>query len=230
MSHKSKTPTILYAPQRKFFPDPQQSMDDGLVAMADQMSVDILLEAYSFGIFPWPHEFMPVLWFSPDPRGVIDFSDLKINRTTRKFLNKTNFKVTFNQNFSQVIRECAKVPRREQDGTWIIPEIISAYEQFHEAGYAHSVECWDGNELVGGLYGVYVAGIFAGESMFFKKDNASKLCLLKLIEHLKSQGHTWIDVQMVTDNVKALGGKYISRNEYFQRLEQSKKIAKPIRL
>ena len=228
MSHKKNQPPVLFAPERKFFSDPRQAPEDGLVAMADRLGVETLLEAYSFGIFPWPHDLMPVLWFSPDPRGVLDFKDFKINRTTQKFLNKTSFHVSFNKAFGEVIRGCSSVPRPGQDGTWINSDIIKAYERFYEAGYVHSIECWDGKELVGGMYGVYVAGVFAGESMFFKKDNASKFCFIHLVKKLKEQGHTWMDVQMVTENVEQLGGKYISREEYLARIEDSKKKAQPI--
>ena len=198
------------------------------MAMGDELNFETLLEAYSFGIFPWPHPELPCLWFCPDQRGVIDFEELHISRSLQKFMRKTNFKVTFNQVFSDVMVECADVPRAGQSGTWITPAILKAYEEFHRRGYAHSVECWSGDKLVGGLYGVYVAGVFSGESMFFKESNASKFCLLKLIERLKENGLTWMDIQMVTPVTESLGGKYITKKQYLLRVEQSKLKAKKL--
>lgn len=160
-----------------------------------------------------------MLWFCPDQRGIIDFADVKINRSLKKFLAKTNFTVTFNQAFEEVILECSRVPRPGQAGTWITPPIIKAYQQFHQAGYAHSVEVWQGANLVGGLYGVSVGALFAGESMFFKKSNASKVALLGLMQELKRLGHTWLDIQMLTPVTESLGGKYITKKEFFERLK-----------
>ncbi len=216
----------FYALKRRFFPDPSAPTMDGIVAMGDELGVDTLFEAYSFGIFPWPHPEMLCLWFCTDERGIIDFEELHISRSLQKFMRKTDFHVTFNQAFSQVMGECAKVPRPDQPGTWITPPMLRAYKEFHERGYAHSVECWQGDELVGGLYGVYIAGVFSGESMFFKKSNASKFCLLKLIEKLKENDLNWMDIQMVTPVTASLGGKYISKSLYLARVEKSKMKAK----
>ena len=219
----------LFSRHRKLFSDPEQAPDDGLVAMGDEMSVDILLEAYSFGIFPWPHDEAPVLWFSPNPRGVLDFDAFRISRSFQKFLRQTDFKITFNKNFPEVINACCHQRRPGQSGSWITSHLLKHYLEFHKAGYAHSVECWSSEgELVGGLYGVYVAGVFSGESMFFKRSNASKLCLYRLIEFLKEQGLSWMDIQMVTDNLEQLGGKYVSRKEFLKRLEAAKERAKPL--
>lgn len=223
-----KTP--IFVSKRKYFPDPALPTLDGIVAMGDDISVDILLEAYSFGIFPWPHPKLPCLWFCPDERGVLDFSDLHISRSLQKFMRKTEFQVTFDQDFKSVVEECSLVPRSGQTGTWITPPIMRAYQKFFSAGYAHSVECWHEGRLVGGLYGVYVGGVFSGESMFFKESQASKFCLLKLIEKLQTQGLTWMDIQMVTPVTAALGGRYISKSEYLERLEKAKRTAKPIQI
>ncbi len=220
----------LFVEKRKIFPDPGKPTLDGIVAMGEEWKVETLLEAYSFGIFPWPHAEMPCLWFCPDKRGVIDFKELRVNRSLAKFLRKTPFAITFNQNFSAVITECAKVERAGQTGTWITPQILKAYEEFHRQGYVHSVECWHGERLVGGLYGVYVAGVFSGESMFFKESNASKLCLMKIIEALQTHGLTWMDIQMVTDVTEQLGGKYIGKRDFLNRLEEAKKVAKALEL
>lgn len=220
----------LFVDRRRIFPDPAKPTIDGIVAMGEEWTVATLFEAYSFGIFPWPHADLPCLWFCPDKRGVLDFSNLKINRSLAKFLRKTDFRVTFNQNFREVIIECSRLPRPGQDGTWITPQIQNAYEEFHKAGYAHSVECWHGDRLVGGLYGVYVAGVFSGESMFFKESNASKFCLLKLIDRLRVHGLTWLDIQMVTSVTEQLGGGYITKSDFLHRLEQAKHVAKPLEL
>jgi leucyl/phenylalanyl-tRNA--protein transferase len=218
----SVKPKILYAEKRRFFPDPLAPTMDGIVAMGDELNPQTLLEAYSFGIFPWPHPEMPCLWFCPDKRGILDFSELHINHSLQKFMKRSMLTVTFNKCFLEVMQECAKAPRAGQSGTWITPPILKAYEQFHHQGYAHSVECWDGESLVGGLYGVFVGGVFSGESMFYKKSNASKLAFLAIIEKLRSCGLTWMDIQMITPVTEVLGGKYIDKKEFLQRLKKSK--------
>lgn len=220
----------LFVKQRRYLPDPTFTMEDGLLAFGDELTVEILLEAYSFGVFPWPHEDMPVLWFSPPERGVLDFKDLHVSKSLKKFMKQTKWEIKFNTDFAQVISRCKKSIRRNQTGTWITPMLERAYNEFHKAGYAHSIECWDKNKLVGGLYGVYVGGVFSGESMFFDKDNASKYCLLKLIEKLKENNLTWMDIQMVTPNLEAFGGKYIQRAEFLERLNESQKVARPLKL
>lgn len=251
----------LYQQKRRVFPDPAVESIDGIVAMGDQLNVSTLFEAYSFGIFPWPHPDLPTLWYSPDPRGVLDFSDLHVGRSLRKFLKDAPFEVTFNTCFLDVMKRCSEVPRPGQEGTWINAGLLRSYEEFHKAGYAHSIEVWsrpvdedsadngrgDGGDrkegtaplsdqgtapkkLVGGLYGVYIAGVFSGESMFFSESNASKFALLSTIEMLKNHGLTWMDIQMVTPITEALGGKYISRQEFLNRLELSKLTAKPLKI
>ncbi|MCB0408054.1 MAG: leucyl/phenylalanyl-tRNA--protein transferase [Bdellovibrionales bacterium] len=209
--------------------DPRSALADGLVAVDDTVTVERLFEAYSFGIFPWPQEGFPTLWFSPPERGILEFNKYKISKSFKKFLNKNTFQVTFNQCFKDVILECRKADRPDQTGTWITEKILNSYIEFHQQGYAHSVEAWsDDGELVGGLYGVYVGGVFCGESMFYKHANASKLCLHLLIEKLKLNGKSWMDVQMVTPLLQSLGAEYISRDKYLLRLETEKKTAKPI--
>lgn len=204
--------------RRRFFPDPMGPTLDGIVTMGAPLSLITLIEAYSFGIFPWPHPELPLLWFSPDERGVIDFKDLKVPKSFRKFLNKNPFTISINQAFASVVEECADTPRPGQSGTWITEQILDAYKEFHHAGYAHSLEVWEGNDLVGGIYGVLIGGVFAGESMFFKRSNASKVALYSLIEHLKTLGHTWMDIQMLTPVTESFGGKYIFKKEYYERI------------
>ena len=219
-----------FAVERVFFPDPRVALRDGLVLVSDELSVSTLLEAYSFGIFPWPQEDLPVLWFSPDPRGILDFKDFHCSRSFKKFLKKTQLQITFDVAFEQVVQECSQVPRPNQSGTWITSEILKTYGEFHRAGYAHSVECWDGDLLVGGLYGVLVGGVFAGESMFYKSDGASKFCFYSLVEKLKSMGMEWMDLQMITPVTEQFGGRYISRSEFLNRLEVSKKNFKNLEI
>jgi leucyl/phenylalanyl-tRNA---protein transferase len=218
----------LFVDKRKYFPDPALPTLDGIVAMGDDLNVETLLEAYSFGIFPWPYPDLPCLWFCPDERGVIDFRELHISKSLEKFRRKTEMKITFNKNFTEVMQECSTVPRPGQSGTWITPPILKVYEEFHKQGYAHSVECWLNEKLVGGLYGVYVAGVFSGESMFYKESNASKLCLVTLIEKLREQGLTWMDIQMVTPVTDALGGKLVTKKEFLRRHNEAKLKCKPI--
>lgn len=206
------------------FPHPLMAGEDGVLDISDDLSVERLLEAYSFGIFPWPHDGYPTLWFSPAKRGVLDFADLHIPKSLRKFLRHSPFSVTRDCDFAAVIRECAQA----RDPTWITPKIIRAYENFHTADYAHSVEVWREGRLVGGLYGVYVAGVFSAESMFFRETNASKVALLHLIDFLGTQGLKWMDIQMVTSVLKQLGGREISREEFFIRLMNVRETASAI--
>lgn len=218
----------LFAAERRTFPDPNLALSEGIVDMSDDLRVERLLEAYSFGIFPWPHEELPTLWYSPEERGVLDFADLHIPRSLEKFCARTTWKMTFNQAFEDVIAACALSPRPGQSGTWITSKLARAYVEFHKAGYAHSVEVWSGRDLVGGLYGVYAAGVFCGESMFYRRPNASKFALVRLIEFLRAQGLQWMDIQMVTPLLEQMGGKYIPRGDYLQRLELAKATAKEI--
>ncbi len=164
---KPKSPTCKK--EREIFPDPSLDFEEGLVAVSKDINPEMLFESYSFGVFPWPHEGYDNLWFCPERRGVLDFKEIHIPRSLNKFLKTNSFKVTCNSEFDSVIEECAKAKRKEQSGTWITDDILNAYKDFHTQGYAHSVECWDNNNLVGGMYGVFVNGYFSGESMFFKK-------------------------------------------------------------
>lgn len=217
----------LYTKERHYFPDPRLAEND-VVDVFDKINTDILLESYSFGIFPWPYAELPILWFCPKERGVLDFSELKIPTSLKKFYKNHPFEIRFNSAFAEVLERCANVPRPGQTGSWITKELREAYINFHKAGYAHSIEAWHKGRLVGGLYGVYVGGSFSGESMFFEEPNASKVCLLRLIEVLREQGLKWMDIQMVTDHTARFGGKLISRDEFLQRLEVVKPQAKAI--
>lgn len=218
----------LFAEELHSFPDPGLTLEEGILDISDDLSVERLLEAYSFGIFPWPHQDLPTLWYCPEKRGVLDFADFKIPQSLQKFLRKCDWTYTFDREFDSVLAACSEAKRPHQQGTWITKKLIRAYQDFHRAGYAHSLEVWEGAELIGGLYGVYVAGVFCGESMFFRKSNASKVALVRLIDFLQGQGISWIDIQMVTPLLGAMGGKYIPREKFLVRLEVAKRNAKKI--
>ena len=192
------------------FPDPRYARSD-IVAVGGDLRVETLRDAYRHGIFPWPHEGLPLPWFSPRRRAVILFEQLHVGRSTRKALKSTAYQFTFDRAFEDVIRACATSPRPGQDGTWIEPYIVDAYIGLHRAGDAHSVEVWEGEELAGGLYGVDAGGVFTGESMFHYRANTSKLALLFLIDHLRARGSTWLDCQVMTPHMEALGAREIAR-------------------
>ncbi len=199
------------------FPNPRRATPEGLVAYGGSIEPATLRAAYREGIFPWPQEGAPMLWFCPDPRGVLDFDDFHVPRSLVKFAKRSKWMFTINQAFREVMLACQSQSRPGQAGTWIVPEMVPAYEKLHQAGEALSLECWEDGVLIGGIYGVLLDGLFSGESMFFSRSNASKMCLWKVVEHLKTLGHTWMDIQMVTDVTAQMGGKYIAREEFLQR-------------
>jgi leucyl/phenylalanyl-tRNA--protein transferase len=209
------------------FPDPRYAPSD-VVAMGEDLRVATLREAYRKGIFPWPHDGLPLPWFSPRRRAVIVFNQLHVGRSLRKAQKRSGFTYTIDRDFRAVIRACSEAYRPEQEGTWIEPKIITAYTRFHEAGDAHSVEVWDGDELVGGLYGVDAGGVFTGESMFHRRSDASKLALLFLIEHLRARGAALVDCQVMTPHMEALGAREIPRGRFLDLLAEAQ--AKGIRL
>jgi leucyl/phenylalanyl-tRNA---protein transferase len=199
------------------FPDPRRARGD-IVAIGEDFSVETLRDAYCHGIFPWPHEGLPLPWFSPRRRTVIFFDELHVGRTLRKAMKRRDFTFTVDRDFGAVIRGCAGTPRPEQDGTWIDERIVAAYTRLHEAGDAHSVEVWRGDELAGGLYGVDAGGLFTGESMFFRESDASKLALLHLIDLLRARGATWLDCQVMTPHMEVLGAREITRAKFLDLL------------
>lgn len=194
---------------------------DGLLAVGGDLSTDRLVEAYTNGIFPWYNEDQPILWFSPDPRMVLFPKELHISKSMKQLLRKDQFEVTFNKDFDTVIYNCATVKRVEQDGTWITNDMQKAYKKMHILGYAISVEVWFDSELVGGLYGIWLADkkIFCGESMFSKVNNASKFGFIKLVEWLKQKEVNLIDCQVYTDHLASLGAREISRAEFLTFLK-----------
>jgi leucyl/phenylalanyl-tRNA---protein transferase len=201
------------------FPDPETADDEGLLALGGDLSVPRLLAAYDHGIFPWYDEGLPPLWWSPDPRAVMDPQSLHVSRSLRRELRRGRFAVTFDRDFCRVMRECG---RQRQGGTWILPEMLAAYTALHRAGHAHSFEVWEGDELVGGLYGVHRGGLFAAESMFHRVNDASKIALVVSVESLFRAGISLYDVQFSTPHLESLGAHAISRVHYLERLRAAR--------
>lgn len=195
------------------FPHPSQASPEGIVAVGGELSLELIQEAYANGIFPWPHDGLPLLWFSPDPRGILIFEKLHVPRSLKKEMKKNSYTFTVSQDFQGVIKACETADRGGQ-GTWITPEMRKAYIELFEKGGALSVECWEGPTLVGGIYGVLSKNYFSAESMFFVRSNCGKMCFVKLVEHLQCLGHTWMDVQMVTEVVGNFGAELIHREKF----------------
>lgn len=196
-----------------------------IVGFGGDLTVENLQNAYQKGIFPWPISGMPLPWFCPEKRAILEFADLHIPRSLGKERRKNHFTFTIDKAFRDLIKSCSAAKRPEQGGTWITAEFVEVYTELHKAGVAHSIEAWDENgALAGGLYGVDAGGVFCGESMFYKQPNASRLALLFLIDHLRTHGATWFDVQVMTPHMKALGAKEISRGEFLDRLKTTQKL------
>ncbi len=190
---------------------------NGLLAAGGDLSPERLIQAYRHGCFPWFQDGQPILWWSPDPRTVLFPDELHVSRSLEKCLRQQRYKVTFDQQFSQVIQACA-APRTYADGTWITTPMQAAYLQLHEQGIAHSVEVWRGEELVGGLYGLAMGQLFFGESMFSRADNASKVGFVTLVRQLQAWGFHLIDCQMPTQHLHSFGARPISRNAFAEHL------------
>lgn len=210
-----------------FFPPPAQAQPDGMLAVGGDLAVPRLLLAYSQGIFPWYHTGLPILWWSPPKRALLDPKTIHISRSMRKILHQGIFEVRFDTNFQQVIKACAQTPRKTETGTWIVPEMQKAYLALHESGYAHSVEVYAANRLVGGLYGISLGGCFFGESMFSIVSNASKVALLTLAQYVQKWDFDFIDCQMMNEHLAQFGTYEVPRETYLQRLAQS--LQKPTR-
>jgi leucyl/phenylalanyl-tRNA--protein transferase len=203
------------------FPPPEGAEDDGLLAIGGDLSVERLVLAYSMGIFPWYSDTYPILWWSPDPRLILIPAELKVSRSLRQTIRKGLYRVTTNVAFEEVIRNCATIPRKGEQGTWITEEMMAAYIRLHQAGYAHSVEAWDGDELAGGFYGVMMGKAFFGESMFAKKSDASKVAFATYAAALAEKGFELIDCQVTTDHMKRFGAKEIPRALFMQYLKDA---------
>lgn len=198
------------------------------MAIGDDLAVETLRDAYRHGIFPWPHENLPLPWFSPKRRAVIFFDELHVGRSLRRSQKRSAFTFTIDRHFRRVIEACSIVPRPGQDGTWIGAAMIEAYTRLHRAGDAHSVEVWDGDELIGGLYGIDAGGVFTGESMFHRRTGASKLALLFLIDRLRERGTTWLDCQVMTPHMEAIGAREITRGRYLDLLAEAQSRNLPL--
>lgn len=203
------------------FPPVEQANEDGLLAIGGELSVKRLLDAYNHGIFPWYDESQPLIWWSPDPRMVLFPEKLKVSKSMQQLLKKDEFQVSFDEDFEAVISSCAKIKRQGQRGTWITQEMKEAYIELHKLGVARSVEVWQNNKLVGGLYGIYLEEkkIFCGESMFALVSNASKIGFIKLVERLKTEGVKLIDCQVYTKHLESLGAEEIPRKEFIKFLK-----------
>ncbi len=200
------------------FPPLSHAEPEGLLAVGGDLSVERLLLAYSSGIFPWFNEGDPVLWWSPDPRFILEPAELKVSASLEKVIRQGRFRVTVNEAFADVMAGCADAKRKGASGTWITDDMLAAYVELHEAGYAHSVESWRENKLVGGLYGICLGRCFFGESMFHKAANASKVAFVTLVRGLEKQGFDLIDCQMPSGHLESLGARGIPRREFMDRL------------
>lgn len=209
---------VYHLPEDLVFPSPHLASKEGLLAIGGDLSVKRLLLAYSNGIFPWYSEGEPILWWSPDPRLVLYPKELRVSRSLRKIIRQKIFEIHMDRAFETVISECAEVRLENQEGTWIVADMVRAYCRLHEVGFAHSVEAWQGDVLAGGLYGVSIGKCFFGESMFTRVTNASKVALVALVEHLKPLNFAFIDCQITTGHLSRFGAREISRSQYLNEL------------
>ncbi|MEO8428952.1 MAG: leucyl/phenylalanyl-tRNA--protein transferase [Verrucomicrobiota bacterium] len=205
--------------ERLWFPNPRTAAATGpypgLVAIGGDLSVPRLLLAYRSGIFPWTDD--PITWWSPDPRAIFELDQFHVPRSLARVIRKGVFQITRDRAFRKVMEACA-APAPGRRSTWISPQFLEAYTRVHEEGHAHSVECWQGEKLAGGVYGLSIGGFFAGESMFHRVNDASKVALYFLVQHLRDRGFVLIDIQMVTPITRQLGAITISRDDYLRRL------------
>jgi len=207
------------------FPHPSKALSEpeGLLAAGADLSVSRLLDAYSQGIFPWFDEGDPLLWWSPNPRAILVPNEVYISRSMKKTIKQQHFNITINHAFEEVIEHCA-APRKQQADTWIGCDMMYAYIELHELGHAHSIEVWDKQYLVGGLYGVNIGGLFCGESMFHQSANASKIALIALCQHFTRFGGQLIDCQLPNEHLLSMGVTTISRPEFLTHLLDLRKI------
>ena len=200
---------------------PVHLAEDGLLALGGDLRPERLLLGYTQGIFPWYAENLPILWHSPDPRMVMTTQDLVVQRSLRKAIRKRPYELRMDTAFGRVLEGCASVPRPGQSGTWLIPEMVEAYTRLHELGFAHSIEAWRGDELVGGLYGVSLGGAFFGESMYARAPDASKIAFVACVRQLAAWGIDLIDCQVHTEHLERFGAHEIPRTEYLARLRDA---------
>lgn len=204
------------------FPHPNLASKEGIVAIGGDLSPRRLITAYSIGIFPWFNPGEPIIWWSPDPRFILYPKDLKVSKSMRPYFNQKKFQITYDQHFSQVIKECKKAKRgREEGSSWITDNMVEAYCDLHRLGYAHSVEVWQKEELVGGLYGISLGKCFFGESMFTKVNNASKFGFISLVQQLEQLGFQLIDCQQKTRHLGSMGAQSIPRKQFLAFLKEN---------
>ncbi len=206
---------------RLAFPRPEQADEGGLLAVGGDLRPERLLLAYGNGIFPWPHEGYPLLWFSPDPRAVLPPRELRVPRRLGRSLRQGRFRVTFDEAFDEVISGCAEAPRPEGEGTWITPEMRRAYSELHRLGLAHSAEAWNEDRLVGGLYGISLGGVFVAESMFYREAGASKAALVTLVRRLAEWDFDLFDAQVQSAHLERFGMREWPRERYLRALRRS---------
>jgi len=209
---------IFRLDERLIFPDPALAEEDGLLAIGGDLTVNRLLLAYQNGIFPWYSDDEPILWYSPHERFVLYPTDLKISKSMRQVMRSGKFTITFDTCFNDVVNACAAARREGQDGTWITDDMKAAYSLLHNKGHAHSVEVWENDVLVGGLYGVHAGDVFCGESMFSRVSNASKTALIWLCN---TGLYQLIDCQVHTEHLESMGAQMISREEYIAILHKA---------
>lgn len=221
MNKKQQFLKMHYLTKELWFPDPEKATADGLLAVGGNLSTEQLLLAYNSGIFPWFEDNQPILWWSPDPRMVLFPKKFKASKSLRKTVRSEKFKITFNQNFEEVISYCATVPRSGQGGTWITQEMQEAYIDFHKAGYAVSVEVCEDDKLVGGLYGIDLPHkkVFCGESMFSLVSDASKVAFYYLSKYVSSKNYKLIDCQIYNPHLESLGAEEIPREDFLRLLK-----------
>lgn len=208
----------------RYFPPAWQADEEGILCVGGSLKTELLLDAYCHGIFPWPiDDLSPLFWWSPDPRAVIEFEGFHVPRRLERTMRSGRFEISFDRDFSGVIRSCAREHSRT-GGTWITRNMISAYERMHEVGHCHSVEVWQEELLVGGTYGIGIGAFFAAESMFHTVTDASKVALVSLVKHLQCRGYTLLDIQQITPHTARFGAAEIPREEYLQRLAKAVEI------
>ncbi len=211
------------------FPSAEMADDDGLVLVGGELAPETVLAAYRQGIFPWPVEAEGrsiLAWWSPDPRAVMECDALRCSRRLLRRIRSEKYRVTCDRAFEQVMQGCAE-PRDDEPGTWITPEMLAVYGKLHRSGFAHSVEAWLDDRLVGGVYGIAIGGFFAGESMFYRERDASKVALAYLIGHLLKQGYTLIDLQEINAHTRTMGATTIPRSRFLKRLAAA--LSRPVR-
>ncbi|NJB86589.1 leucyl/phenylalanyl-tRNA--protein transferase [Lewinella marina] len=204
----------------ELFPDPLRSNGEGPACFGGDLSPERLFSAYRLGYFPWFAEGEPILWWHPDPRFVLFPEELKVSKSMRPYFNQQKYRVTYDERFREVMEECRKIYRPEQRGSWITDDLIEGYVSLHRMGIAHSVEVYEGDELVGGLYGLALGKVFFGESMYFKRPNASKFGFISLVKRLRERGYRLVDCQQETGHLKSLGARAIPRTAFIDHLAE----------